>query len=181
MRSRVCQPTSRDYNADLKFRFLLKAWFPVALWMTLMFFGSTDLMSASHTSRFLTPFLRWLDPDVSAEAILRAHFFVRKTAHLTEYAILTALLFRGWRSSLSAGRATVAAFGLAMFFAVGDEFHQTFIASRTGAIGDVLIDGSGALLSVLICWTFGFWRRTSPHNAEVVRVRSDPPQNAPLP
>ncbi len=125
-----------------------------------MFLGSTDLMSAEHTSRFLTPFLRWLNPDISIEAIAHAHFFVRKAAHVTEYAVLAALLFRGWLSCLSeARRAAVAALFTASLFAVGDEFHQTFVSSRTGAIGDVLIDASGALLSVLLCWLIGSRRR----------------------
>ena len=53
-----------------------------------MFFGSTDLMSAEHTSRILTPLLRWWNPDISPAAIAQVHFFVRKAAHLTEYAIL---------------------------------------------------------------------------------------------
>ena len=64
-----------------------------------MFFGSTDLMSAEHTSRILTPLLRWWNPDISPAAIAQVHFFVRKAAHLTEYAILAGLLcraLRGW-------------------------------------------------------------------------------------
>ncbi len=142
-------------------REIAKAWLPVVLWMALMFFGSTDLMSAEHTSRFLTPFLRWLNPEISWAAIAQAHLFVRKAAHVTEYAVLTALLFRGWRSALSARSSVAAALGTAILFAVGDEFHQTFVATRTGAIGDVLIDGSGALLGVVVCWICGFWQRRS--------------------
>lgn len=151
-------------------REIAKAWLPVVLWMALMFFGSTDLMSAEHTSRFLTPFLRWVNPDISVEAILRAHFFVRKAAHVTEYAILAALLFRGWSSCFSVRGAVLATLGTAMIFAAGDEFHQTFVASRTGALGDVMIDCSGALLSVLICWLFGIWQRNPRHENGVVRA-----------
>lgn len=155
----------------MNLREILKAWLPVVLWMALMFFSSTDLMSSEHTSRFLTPFLRWLNPDISLEAIARAHLFVRKAAHVTEYAILAALLFRGWRSCFCEARwAMVAAFASAMLFAAGDEFHQTFVASRTGAIGDVLIDASGALTGVLLCWVFGFWRRTSRDEHGIVRA-----------
>ena len=35
----------------MSFRDSLKAWLPVVLWMGLIFFGSTDLLSAEHTSR----------------------------------------------------------------------------------------------------------------------------------
>lgn len=129
--------------------------------MALIFSASTDLLSTQHTSRYLVPFLRWLMPDVSGSTIVQIHFFLRKAAHVTEYAVLTALLFRGWRSLLSARSSVAAALGTALLFAAGDEFHQTFVASRTGAIGDVLIDGSGAILGVAVCWICGLWQRRS--------------------
>ena len=139
----------------MNFRDLLKAWLPVVLWMTLIFWGSTDVMSAEQTSRFLVPFLRWLNPDISPAALAKAHFLLRKTAHVTEYAILAGLLFRGWRSVLTDlwGRSTAALVG-AMLFAVSDEFHQSFTASRTGSLGDVLFDSSGALIGVILCAIF---------------------------
>ena len=83
----------------MNFREIIKAWLPVFLWMALMFFGSTDLMSAEHTSRILTPLLRWWNPDISPAAIAQVHFFVRKAAHLTEYAILAVLALSRFASS----------------------------------------------------------------------------------
>ncbi len=117
-----------------------------------MFFGSTDLMSAEHTSRFLVPFLRWLNPDISPEAIARAHLLLRKAAHVTEYAILTGLLFHSWRRSIGGFRRRVApALVPAMIFAALDEFHQSFVPSRTSSPVDVLIDCAGAIVGILIC------------------------------
>jgi VanZ family protein len=81
----------------LNFREIIKAWLPVFLWMALMFFGSSDLMSAEHTSRILTPLLRWWNPDISPAAVAQVHFFVRKAAHIAEYAILAVLLCRALR------------------------------------------------------------------------------------
>src|SRR6516225_8921231 len=72
----------------------LKYWLPVLLWLGLIFIGSTDLLSAEHTSRVIGPILRWFNPDIPAETIARVQFFVRKTAHLSEYAILGMLLWR---------------------------------------------------------------------------------------
>ena len=116
-----------------------------------MFLGSTDLMSAEHTSRFLTPFLRWLSPDISPAALAQAHFLVRKAAHITEYAILTGLLFRAWRGSIGGfWRRGAAALAPAMIFAAFDEFHQSFVASRTASLGDVLLDWSGAIVGIVI-------------------------------
>ena len=139
-------------TAGLRLREILRAWLPVALWMALMFFGSTDLMSAEHTSRFLVPLLRWLDPTISPLAIAKVHLLVRKAAHVTEYAILSGLLFRALRGLIADfwWRATLALVP-ALLFAPLDEFHQSFVPSRTSSLGDVLIDYSGAVVGILIC------------------------------
>ncbi len=131
---------------------MLKAWLPVVLWMTLMFIGSTDLMSSEHTSRFLAPFLRWLVPDIRPITIAEIHLALRKAAHVTEYAILTGLLFRALGGLIARfwPRAAIA-FVPAMIFAAADEFHQRFVPSRTGSFYDVLVDYTGAFLGILIC------------------------------
>jgi len=144
----------------LNFREIIKAWLPLFLWMALMFFGSTDLMSAEHTSRILTPLLRWWNPDISPAAIAQVHFFVRKAAHLTEYAILAVLLSRALRVWVEKfWRRVALTLAPAMIFAAADELHQSFVASRTASLGDVLLDCSGALLGLMICATT--WKRNS--------------------
>src|SRR5438874_11524765 len=77
----------------------LKYWLPVLIWLGLIFVGSTDALSAEQTSRFLVPFLRWLDPQISGGTIAAIQLALRKLGHITEYAILAMLLWRG----LSAG------------------------------------------------------------------------------
>jgi VanZ family protein len=44
------------------------------------------------------------------------------------------------------------AFSFSFGYAFLDEAHQSFLASRTGSWGDVLIDGAGALLIQVILW-----------------------------
>jgi VanZ family protein len=128
-----------------------------------MFFDSTDVMSSEHTSRFLIPFLRWLNPEISPVALAQAHLLLRKAAHVTEYAILAALLFRGWRSAFPGfWHRAAAALVPAMLFAASDEFHQSYVASRTSSLGDVLLDWSGALLGLMICTAI--WKRRSTSN-----------------
>ncbi len=135
----------------MKFTEIIKAWGPVAFWVALMFFGSSDWMSADHTSRYLTPLLHWLNPDISPATVARVHLLVRKAAHVTEYAILTALLFRALRWSIeNPWWRAAAALVPALVIAPLDEFHQSFIASRTGSPIDVLIDYSGAIVGLLI-------------------------------
>lgn len=139
----------------MKRRPLVRSWVPVILWMLLIFTASTDLMSAEHTSRFIGPFLHWLIPQISTATLLTVHFFVRKTAHVTEYAILAALLWRALRGSFQTTASkmlALAAFVIAATFAASDEFHQSFVASRTASPHDVMIDACGAAAGLMIYW-----------------------------
>jgi VanZ family protein len=134
-------------------RRFLKYWLPVLAWMIFIFIGSTDLLSAEHTSRFIGPFLRWFAPGISEATVAAVQLVVRKCAHLTEYAILAALLFRAFRQRQPrVGRALATSFLVAAAYAALDEFHQSYVASRTGSPWDVMIDCAGALAGVLIYW-----------------------------
>ena len=136
----------------------LKYWLPVLIWLSVIFIGSTDILSAEHTSRFLIPFLRWLDPNISFATIAKIHFSLRKIGHLTEYAILAALFWRALRSGtrFQAKMSILFLFAwlAAAIFAVTDEFHQSFVPTRTASPKDVLIDVCGALIGLAICLAF---------------------------
>jgi VanZ family protein len=126
---------------------------------------SSDAGSSRHTSRIIGPVLRWLIPGISEESIGQVQLGVRKTAHMTEYAILALLMWRALRKPARAdqGRAwrwneMAMGFGLAVLFAVSDEIHQSFVPSREGRVLDVLIDAMGALLGLLACRAWGKWR-----------------------
>lgn len=134
-------------------RRFLKYWLPVLAWMIFIFIGSTDLLSAEHTSRFIGPFLRWFAPDISETTVGSVQLVVRKCAHLAEYAILAALLFRAFRQNrLRLVHALAISLLIAAVYAVLDELHQSSVASRTGSPWDVLIDCAGALTGTLIYW-----------------------------
>jgi VanZ family protein len=147
---------------------LVSKWMPVIAWMLLMFAGSSDILSAEHTSRFLVPFLRWLDPTLSIQTVIAIHFALRKIGHFTEYAILAALLWRALRGTFTAiGKGTLAAgvFLVAAAFAASDEFHQSFVSTRTASLHDVMIDCIGAFAAVLLCWIFA--RRNPAYQASI--------------
>ena len=149
-----------------KVRNLVSRWMPVIAWMLLIFAGSTDALSAEQTSRFLVPFLRWLDPDISFATLAAIQLVMRKMGHLTEYAILAALLWRALRdSALKLWEPASIALFIAGSYAALDEFHQSFVPSRTAALGDVLIDLCGALVAVAICWLFA--RRNPAYQASI--------------
>jgi len=135
----------------MRVRSSLKFWLPVIGWMIFIFIGSTDLMSAAHTSRFIGPFLRWFAPTISDLTIGSVQLVVRKCGHLTEYAILAALLCRALRQRFPRFlTAAILGFVVSGVFAGLDEFHQSFVASRTGTPWDVAIDCLGAFAGVLI-------------------------------
>jgi Predicted integral membrane protein len=132
-----------------------KYWLPVLLWLGVIFVGSTDLMSAEHTSRIIGPILRWFDPSVSTVAIAQVQFVVRKIAHVSEYAILSVLILRALSQAQWRGRALRAAsvtLAMSAVFAATDEFHQSFVPSRTASGRDVMIDIVGVLVGVMIYW-----------------------------
>jgi VanZ family protein len=132
-------------------RRFLKYWLPVLAWMVFIVIGSTDLLSAEHTSRFIGPFLRWFAPGISDATVASIQLVVRKCAHVTEYAILAALFYRALRQNQPRpGRTFALSFFIAAVFAALDEFHQSFVASRTGSPWDVLIDCTGALAGLVI-------------------------------
>jgi VanZ family protein len=142
---------------------LLKYWIPVVAWMLLIFLASGDLMSSEHTSRFIGPFLHWIDPNISEATVASIQLLVRKCAHLAGYAILAALLFRAFRKGRNLfARAAAFAFVAAALYAALDEFHQSFIPSRTGTPRDVMIDCIGAAIGLALCLVF---RRTRSPSA----------------
>lgn len=136
-------------------RFFVSTWMPVILWMVVIFAASTDLGSAEHTSRFLIPFLQWIHPAISWRTIMQIEFLIRKAAHLTEYAVLAILLLRALRTGAREmfARHAVLVLVLAALYAATDEFHQTFIPSRTPSPRDVMIDTCGAAVGLAIYWT----------------------------
>lgn len=140
----------------MRLRRFLKYWLPVLIWLGIIFAGSTAIFSAEQTSRYLVPFLRWLDPQISPSTIAAIHFGLRKFGHLTEYAVLAALVWRALRGlETMRGKipwALVGAWASCGIVAVSDEFHQSLVPSRTVAFGDVLIDISGALIGLAISW-----------------------------
>lgn len=138
-------------------KLFLRYWLPLLVWMALIFVGSTDLMSVEHTSRIIVPFLHWLRPTVSPQTVAQVQFLVRKAAHVSEYAVLAALLYRALANTILMGRALLSAAIVLLvcgFYAITDEFHQSFVPSRTASARDVVIDSVGALAGLLIVSKF---------------------------
>ena len=139
---------------------LLTDWIAAVFWMSLIAVESTDWFSSEHTSRFLYPILHFL-LNISPQAFEVFHHYLRKTGHFVGYFALSALLFRAWRDTLHPAKVKVwarrwagSAFLMSVLVASLDEWHQTFIPSRTGRVADVVLDSSAALTAQIVIFLF---------------------------
>lgn len=151
-------PSETDVRDARSWRGRLWRYGPVGVWMLVIYIASTGNLSASNTSRIIGPVLLWLFPDITPEGLALAQLVMRKTAHLTEYAILALLVARAFLSSSNETLRRfwhVSAFFLVASYALLDEYHQSFVQSRRGTIYDSLIDMTGGALALL---ALGAWR-----------------------
>lgn len=126
---------------------------PVVAWAALIFIFSSGLFSGSNTSSVLRPLVLWVYPSATETALAFIHVLVRKTSHFVEYAILAVLLARAFRTSLREflrHHWFAVALTFVALYSLTDEFHQSFVSSRTASIYDCLIDTAGGLVALAI-------------------------------
>ena len=141
---------------------------PLVVWAALIFIGSSSILSGSNTSAFLVQPMRWLFPTASDSTLQLAHLLIRKAGHLTEYAILAWLAARAFRTSsneLLHHRWFLVALILVVLYSLSDEFHQSFVPSRSASIYDCMIDTVGGL-AMLVCLAVRWNRGRSPRVSE---------------
>jgi VanZ family protein len=146
-----------------------KQWTPALLWLGIICFESTDLLSSAHTGSILYSVVTFLFGHVNPIVFLVWHHLLRKAGHVTGYAILSYLLFRAWRATLPLPHVHSWAlswarisFLMTALVATLDEWHQTFIPSRTGNLRDVLLDSTAAFGAQFVIWFF-LKARVSPY------------------
>ncbi len=126
---------------------------PLLLWLAFISFASTSEFSAANTSQLVRPLLLWLFPNITEERFAAIHFLTRKAGHFTEYAVLAVLARRAFVTS---SRAAIQRYWfqwgllLIVIYALLDEFHQSFVPSRTPSVYDSAIDIVGGLTVLLI-------------------------------
>lgn len=143
----------------MSFNGKFKYWFPVFLWMSLIFWMSTEAFSVQKTSFIIESVLRFWAASLSEKEVRMIQAITRKLAHVIEYFILGLLLFRAFRSGSAGGRNRSWAFSslvVVVLYAAGDEFHQSFVSTRTASIVDVAIDVMGGILAqgASVLWGF---------------------------
>lgn len=106
---------------------MLRLWLPVFLWVTVIFTLSSI-------------------EQVVATKVFVWDFFIKKFAHISEYAILFVLIYRATYKNW------ILSFVLAMIYAVSDEFHQSFVPGRTATFLDLGMDFSGVNVAAYFIW-----------------------------
>jgi VanZ family protein len=87
------------------------------------------------------------------EYIEAMQYPIRKTAHMTEYAILCALIYIAlFVDGLGFIKRWITTLVITFLFACTDEIHQLMVPGRSGRFIDVLIDTTGCLIALLICF-----------------------------
>ena len=102
-------------------------WLLVIIWMGVIFYFSSL-------------------PDLKSELPSAWDLVLRKIAHMAEYFVLTYFLAQALLGhKIKKSRVLFWSAFSAIIYAASDEYHQTFILGRSGAILDVLIDSMGDL------------------------------------
>lgn len=131
------------------FRYILPA---LVVMIAIFWLSHQDREETMLRSGLLSQLCGWLGLDCAWIMKGGKAIYIRKAAHMTEYAVLAFLLLRWLRLSQSLPKAMIGAFLIALFYACTDEYHQTFIAGRGGSYIDVMIDAIGMALGVGFGW-----------------------------
>ena len=142
---------------------LLRAWWPALVWIGLIVLESTDSFSSQNTGSVLYTILTHLFGAIDLRKFDIFHHYFRKTGHVVGYGVLGLLLLRGWWATLGRlqnllVRAALLAWLGTTVVAAMDEWHQSFIPSRTGTIRDVGLDTAASVAFLVVAY---LWLRRS--------------------
>lgn len=133
------------------------------VWIGLICMESTDTFSSQNTGSLLYALITRFYRDINLYDFLIFHMYLRKAGHVVGYGMLSLLLLRGWRATLDPtrawlGRVTLLSWLGTVLVASLDEWHQSYIPSRTGTWRDVVLDSIAGFVFLLIAC---FWLRRS--------------------
>ncbi len=162
-------------NYDFKSRRGFLRWFLTCLtlfWMVFIFMMSSAGKDESNSqSGAVCEFIcehfvegyEEMAPEEQIQMQQKISFPVRKCAHLSEYAVLGALMTltaASWRredeETMRTGETPggtvriLPVLAAGFLYAVSDEIHQIFVPGRSGEPRDVLIDTSGVLIGICL-------------------------------
>ena len=108
-------------------------WISVIFWMGVIYYFSDQ-------------------PDLKSSLPTLWDFIFRKIAHVSEFFVLSYLIFLAIRDSFRLPEIKIFFFSfvLPFMYALFDEFHQTFIFKRHGSLLDVGVDLIGIIFFIIL-------------------------------
>lgn len=142
---------------------VLKAWIALILWLIVIAIESTTYLSSQNTGRFLYPLLHFIF-GIDYASFEPYHACLRKTGHVFGYGLLSILFFRAWRETLPSPSgapwtmrwASIAILGTAIVASL-DEWHQSYLPTRTGTLHDVILDSGAGIAAQLALFLWFRW------------------------
>lgn len=145
-------------------KFKILTWIPAVIMMIIIFrFSASTGERSSELSLELTKGIVGIVSDFAntnmnqeeeLKIIEMIHTPIRKLGHITEYAVLGFALCLPFYFYYKKRKGSLYVYseGFLIIYACIDEFHQLFVAERSGRFTDVLIDGLGGIIGI-----FGFF------------------------
>lgn len=125
------------------------SWSLVILWMAVIYsFSAESGETSGGKSQKITKSIQFIiDKTPLKGKVQWTDFATRKTGHVSEYLILTLLVYNALtQNGFKKRNRILLALLVPLVYASLDEFHQSFVAGRGPSVRDVLIDGIGILL-----------------------------------
>ena len=124
-------------------------WVLLIIWMIVIFLFSHQAHSGDTTHSILEQIFPFINNNNDIDIL---NFIIRKSAHITEYIILSLLTISLLKEYTKEERIIILLSIIISFtYACTDEFHQIFVPGRSGQLIDVLIDGTGVATGTCIC------------------------------
>lgn len=132
----------------------------VLLMIIIFLFSSQSAQESEQSSNIILRMMEHLFENILPEDTLT--FLIRKSAHMFIYfllgcsvSLLAQQIFQldileqlaGWQRRIASAAGSIA---VSFLYACSDEWHQTFVPGRSGALRDVGIDAIGFTTAVLL-------------------------------
>ena len=137
-------------------RFILFLTITLLLAGTIFFLSSQPKEASEASSDILVVLLeKILGRTFPGESLETVVFWIRKSAHFTEYLLLGLFFSLTVREKCPfSGKVFVICGILCACYALSDEIHQHFVPGRSCELRDMCIDAAGALLGCFLVWIF---------------------------
>jgi VanZ family protein len=135
-------------------------WSFVILWMgNIISFSSKPAEISKKQSGFFVAFAQKMVAGLEKKLNIsllntdKLDHYIRKTAHVFNYFVLTLLLIFAYFSIKKSKKYVFVHSSLfAFLFSIFDELFQTFVPGRSGVFRDVLIDQIGTIMALLLIY-----------------------------